>query len=86
MRLTAVAPVRFRLDALPEESRLPQRVVADRSAVSQTTSDRMSRDPAEQVALETPDSWPAARSEALGHFVEPGELMGRGAPERGGAK
>ena len=51
MGITALVPVRFRLDALLVESGLSQRELAARSGVSPTIINRMANNLAEQVAL-----------------------------------
>lgn len=84
MGATALVPVRFRLDALLAEAELSQRELAARSGVSPTIINRMATNDAEQVALRTLDRLSAALSEAMGRWVEPGELVVRvPEPKRG---
>jgi DNA-binding Xre family transcriptional regulator len=82
MGTTAPVSVRFRLDALLEESGLSQRELAARSGVSPTIVNRMANNLAEQVALKTLDSLSEALGAALGRRVEPGELLEREEPKR----
>jgi DNA-binding Xre family transcriptional regulator len=84
MGITALVPVRFRLDALLEEAGLSQRELAARSGVSPTIVNRMATNGAAQVALKTLDSLSAALGDAIGRAVEPGELLEREPePKRG---
>ena len=77
MGTAALVPIRFRLDALLEESGLSQRELAARSGVSPAIINRMANNLAAQVALKTLDSLSAALGDAIGRSVEPGELLER---------
>jgi DNA-binding Xre family transcriptional regulator len=81
MELLASMPARFTLDFWLEQTGLSQRELAARAGVSPTIVNRMARNLAKQVSLNTLDALSAVLSDAHGKPVNPGDLIER-VPEK----